>query len=135
MKDYIYLFSICIFASCGKEEFESPCKIETFKNTSFLGDVYVCHDSPGEYRFPARAHLNYNDSILYMSLVSLDSAVQWYHVDSVRTQCLIWESVVTYRLHPFQNDSFLGELQPNQLSYNLPWDLCEDTFFVGTIEN
>lgn len=133
MKPTLLLFAVSfLYFSCNKE-YESPCKIETYHKSSFLGEVIVCFDTPEEVRFPARAHINIRDSILLVSIVSLDTTTNWYLVDSAITECYVWEGWAYYLLHSLTEPVITGTVS-GTFNYHLQDSLCEESLFTGQLE-
>jgi hypothetical protein len=134
-KSFILLAMPFLFA-CKKEEVNSPCTLDELNNSSFLGEVNICHNTPGQdSSFPARTNIVIRDSVVLFSISSLDIDTLWHHVDSATYQCSIWEGDVTHRLHSITSDSVIGIIKTKtRFIIFLPEETCQDSYFEGEIE-
>jgi hypothetical protein len=79
--------------------------------------------------------INVKDSILILSISSLDSTIVWNHLDSAKYECVYPEGNLSYKLFSIIDDSDTGYLMHGTgLSYTIQNVTCNHGLFAGWLE-
>jgi hypothetical protein len=135
---HLALISIVVYAliGCKKDDKLEPCNLPALSGKIFVGGVGLCNAQPGfQMDFDASTLITYKDSLLYISLQSMDSTIQWSYFDSARIECIYLEGNLSYELFTLSDGTETGFLSHGtSLFYRIKNDPCSASSFSGWVE-
>lgn len=126
---------IIVLTSCEAETV-TPCTPQFLDSKSYRGNSNICSGFPGEQKyFLTKATIMTNDSLLNITLESLDTSIIFFYNTIVTYECIEGEPGL-FGYHLYENNNQIGQigLQAISLYMDLFVDSClNSSSFEGAL--